>query len=50
MRTIKDIAEDLVKTGLTIEQQELLDELLAATAGGDTENAVPEGDDPNGSD
>jgi hypothetical protein len=50
MRSVKEIAEDLVNTGLNDPQKELLDELLAAVTfeQGDLENAVPEGDEAAG--
>ena len=48
MRSVKEIAEDLVRTGLNQKQARLLEELLEAAtpeAPASTTNAKPEGDD-----
>jgi hypothetical protein len=52
MRELKEIAEDLLRTGLSQKQGKLLDELLEAATPPEasTTNAKPEGDDPDGSD
>ena len=43
MRDVKQIAEDLIKSGLTLEQHELLEELLAQIS--EDKAAALEGDD-----